>query len=124
LAGVTNFGIGWSTGGYMEDTLGFVHLEGTFNCPAAATIMFVLPAGFRPGSNLFLSEANGAGANSLEIFTNGNVREDGGSTTCGIDGTVFPAAGTAGTSPVAHSSTSNPAGEAARKPADAVWLRR
>jgi hypothetical protein len=87
--GFTNFGSGWSTAGFLKDTLGYVHLKGTMNCTSGGTA-FTLPAEDRPSENLFMPMAQGGGAANVEVLTNGNVRTDTTSnTTCGIDGLVF-----------------------------------
>lgn len=93
-AGFTPFG-GYNTAGYMIDTLGYVHLKGTFSCPAGENTVFTLPAGLRPAGRAFLPMAVGgqAGGN-VQVEVDGDVRPFLPSTAapCGIDGVVFRAA--------------------------------
>jgi len=106
-AGYSNYNPGDSQAGYMKDSLGFVHLSGVLNCPTTSASAFTLPVGFRPGKDVGMI-GTGFDSKGLEvfIFTNGQVDTDAtGSGFCGLDGIVFPAAGTAGTSPASHSGT-------------------
>ncbi|MFI4990826.1 MAG: hypothetical protein ACHQHO_07930 [Solirubrobacterales bacterium] len=95
-AGFTNLGLGYSEGGYMKDTLGYVHLRGTLSCPAGEHTAFTLPEGFRPAANLFLPLAVGTtGAGNLQVLVNGEVKTflPGSASACGLDGLTFKAEG-------------------------------
>ena len=96
-SGYTNFGSGDTTVGYMKDTLGFVHLKGTFNCPSVQGTAFTLPAGYRPSQNQFGAAISNVTGTDIEVLTDGEVSVGCPSGDDGIDGFVFPAAGTAGT---------------------------
>ncbi len=104
-AGYSNFGGAYSTAGYMKDSLGFVHLKGTLNCPAGGGNAFTLPVGFRPGQSQYMVQINGAAGKILYIQSTGEVQTAASPNQCGLDGIVFPAAGTAGTTPVQASGT-------------------
>ena len=94
-AGFTNLGVGFAPASFMKDTLGFVHLRGTMNCPGGENTAFTLPAGYRPAANLFAPLAVGTtGAGNLQIEADGDVRPflaDGNPHACGIDGISFRA---------------------------------
>jgi hypothetical protein len=97
-AGYSNLGGGFSKAGYAKDTLGYVHLSGTLNCPATTGTAFTLPVGYRPGSFQLATEANNNQANWLTIAADGSVTTNSADGICGLDGVSFPAGGTAGTS--------------------------
>jgi hypothetical protein len=92
-SGVSNYGNGFTTAGYMKDTLGFVHLKGTMNCPSGEFIAFTLPAGERPPTNVAFPISVGGGATgSGAVLTDGSVDLGVSSaTTCAIDGMTFKA---------------------------------
>lgn len=62
--GVTPLASGYATPGYLVDTLGFVHLTGSMNCPADG-VVFTLPVGARPTQTLFAPVAVVGGGNAL-----------------------------------------------------------
>jgi hypothetical protein len=81
INGNANYGSGWQEAGYVKDHMGFVHLRGLVN-PVASTVMFVLPAGFRPANpQVFVAhtgEPHAVGrvdvaANGEVSFSSGNV---------------------------------------------------
>mgnify|MGYP000406658769 CR=1 FL=1 len=43
-----NYGAAYNTAGYMKDAQGFVHLRGLVKTGVAGTVIFILPAGYRP----------------------------------------------------------------------------
>jgi len=72
-----NYGSGFDAVGYMKDALGFVHIKGFVKSgtTTAATVLFTLPAGYRPGGNTYLTSGFGAGGtiNAWELQTDGDV---------------------------------------------------
>jgi hypothetical protein len=92
-----NFGGGYTEAGYLKDSMGFVHLRGVIKSGTitAGTILFNLPAGFRPSkTNIFPSISSvGTVVNvAMEISIEGNVRIgafDAGATFLSLDGITF-----------------------------------
>jgi hypothetical protein len=108
--GWTNFNSAtWSNAGYWKDPTGVVHLTGTLNGANANTIVFTLPAGYRPALNQFMAAANGQTAMSFEVMTTGDVKASL-SGTLGIDGLTFIAGTQAATAPRHAASGPNPNG--------------
>jgi len=74
-----DLGSGFAVSAYMIDALGFVHLRGNIHSGTATdgTVLFVLPAGFRPPANIYIPAMAGAGGNLafcfLGVDTSGNV---------------------------------------------------
>lgn len=69
--GWVNYGIGYKNAGYIKDSLGFVHLTGLIKdgTTTPLTVLFTLPAGYRPSYILIFSIVGGR----VDIYTNGNV---------------------------------------------------
>ena len=91
LNGWTNFGGGFSTMGFAKDSAGFVHLKGSISgTNFSPSDVFVLPAGYRPGENLFVPIA---AQRNAYIYTTGDVQvvQAGTNTTAGFDGLSFKA---------------------------------
>ena len=101
-AGWSNFHAADSKAGYMKDSLGFVHLSGTINCGTGTA--FTLPVGYRPALNQFLPAATSGGGDNVFLSSAGEVEPVCKGAVEGLDGVIFPAAGTAGTAPVSHAS--------------------
>lgn len=59
--------------GYRKDANNNVHLRGNLTGGAAGSVVFQLPAGYRPGSYLTFPAMGGGGAVWLEIRPNGDV---------------------------------------------------
>lgn len=93
ISGYTNYGNGFSTAGYMKDTLGFVHLTGSMNCPSGERTAFTLPAGDRPPFNVsFPIEVGGGATGQGAVLTDGSVELGlSSATTCSINGMTFKA---------------------------------
>lgn len=79
LNGWVNTGTGWSPAGYMKDTSGYVHIRGLIKSGATgnATILFVLPAGYRPAYELVFITSTDAGGSPLtariDVTSSGNL---------------------------------------------------
>lgn len=98
LNGWTNYNTStWDVTGYMKDSLGFVHIRGFLKggTTNAGTIVFQLPAGYRPAKNgYFCSGYNAAGSASVwQVSSTGEVIiVAGGSTTyCSMGAIIFKA---------------------------------
>lgn len=72
-----NFGGGYDTVGYMKDTMGFVHIRGFIKSgtATAGTLLFTLPAGFRPGSHTYAPGISNPGnvIAAYEVLSSGPV---------------------------------------------------
>lgn len=90
-----NFGSTYSTAGYRLDANGAVHLRGLIKdgTTTPATVLFTLPAGYRPEHDLVLvSVASGSAVAELRVRTNGDVEFHAGSATwTSLDGLTFRA---------------------------------
>lgn len=90
-----NFGSGLNPAGYWKDTLGVVHLRGTVKCTTPNTVIFNLPAGYRPPNReLFIVMSAGAGfattMGRVDVLANGDVQQMlGGSEYLQLDGLTF-----------------------------------
>ena len=64
--------------GYMKDSLGFVHIRGLAKSGTATTntVIFTLPAGYRPAFDLYIVTAIAGAWGVAHIDTNGNVMYD------------------------------------------------
>jgi hypothetical protein len=76
---------GWSKAGFWKDAFGVVHLEGTITGGTTGATAFTLPAGYRPGTNLFVPIANGTFG---YILSTGEIQPNS-SGDVGIDGLSF-----------------------------------
>lgn len=69
---------GFAAAGYHKDALGYVHGKGVVSTAAgqaAAALVYVLPAGYRPNeTQRFAVEGNGATVQFISIAANGEVR--------------------------------------------------
>lgn len=72
--GWENYGGSYSTPAFYKDAMGWVHLKGLVQNGSGSTI-FVLPAGYRPGSNMFapISVGGDGRVSRLDIDPSGNV---------------------------------------------------
>ena len=87
-----NYGGTASTVGYMKDSMGFVHLKGLVKTGSPGTVVFNLPAGYRPGSYLRIAIIASGTYGNLDIQTSGDVTPTVGSSTfTGLDGVTFKA---------------------------------
>ncbi len=69
-----NLGSGFANAGYLKDPMGFVHLRGEVNGGINGSIIFTLPAGYRPAAATNLASINGASAFAyLQIAASGTV---------------------------------------------------
>lgn len=74
-----NYGGAYDTSGYIKDPFGIVHLKGLirFGTATIGTVLFTLPAGYRPGATLIFTSAGFDGtspaASRIDISSNGNV---------------------------------------------------
>jgi hypothetical protein len=81
-----NRGGGFTSAGYWKDNFGVVHLVGTVTGGTANTVVFTLPAGYRPAENVEFAVTSLSGATPIaygEIYveSNGDVSVNIGSTT-------------------------------------------
>lgn len=68
-----NYGSGWGEAAMWRDPLGFVHLRGLIKSGTVGTQAFLLPPGFRPGTNeTFPTISNGA-VGRVDVLTDGQV---------------------------------------------------
>lgn len=70
-----NYGSTNQTAGYTKDAFGFVHIKGCVKDGSSIpTIIFTLPAGYRPSANeSFVVETTGGAFGSCFVQTNGTV---------------------------------------------------
>jgi hypothetical protein len=72
-----DFGSGWATASYRKDSTGTVHLSGRIKdgTTTSGTVLFTLPAGFRPPTTAtFIVPISPDGTSGLiEVATNGDV---------------------------------------------------
>jgi hypothetical protein len=72
-SGWSFYGAPYNTPGYYKDVLGIVHLRGLLASSGATSLIFTLPAGYRPIAQcLFPSFANSAAAR-VDVQTDGQV---------------------------------------------------
>jgi hypothetical protein len=64
--------------GYFKDELGIVHLKGTVMAGASTTIMFILPAGYRPKAEIMfpvtIHDGNTDNQGRLSIYGDGSIK--------------------------------------------------
>jgi hypothetical protein len=90
--GAVNFGGEFSTAAFFKDHEGVVHLKGTVTA-TGGTVIFTLPAGYRPSQKLDI-DAIGSGAQAyIYIKPDGTVEVNNGGagTTYGLDSITFRA---------------------------------
>lgn len=89
---------GWttniSTPQFMKDSLGFVHFRGRIVSGANGTVVFILPAGYRPAVSSGLLGMTAAGTDGrINIYPNGNFEVSTYSQYLYLDGITFKAEG-------------------------------
>jgi hypothetical protein len=73
--GWANYGGQFETAGYFKDPSGFVHLRGLVQGGTVTTVMFTLPAGFRPAQERIYPIANGNGGyGEIRIAVGGGIQ--------------------------------------------------
>ena len=93
LNGWVNFGAA-QVAGYWLDALGVVHLRGLIKSGTVNTVIFTLPAGYRPTALSLFSVVSNTGAalvaSRLDVATTGDVTlVTGGNTFLSLDGVSF-----------------------------------
>lgn len=69
-----NYANGWSTVGYMKDSLGFVQFKGLMqNGQSGGATVFTLPVGYRPLATIMFIVPAASGAARIDVNTNGTV---------------------------------------------------
>jgi hypothetical protein len=76
-SGSRNFGQGFSTAAFFRDHEGIVHLKGTVTANIF-TVVFTLPAGYRPAQRLFMPTIATSAASAVLIEPDGDVQVRGG----------------------------------------------
>jgi hypothetical protein len=76
--GAENFGEPFSTAAFFIDHEGVVHLKGTVKA-STFSVIFTLPARYRPRQQLFIPTQASSVASSIYIYPNGEVQVRGGS---------------------------------------------
>ena len=78
-------------GGYMKDSQGFVHLDGQYTGGSDGTIVYILPAGFRPRkSGMYRVAGENSNARAL-VGSSGSVYLFNMTTYIALDGITFKA---------------------------------
>lgn len=90
----SNYGTSYSSAGFYKDPSGIVHLQGTMNDTTDNSVAFTLPAGYRPGEDLYMPAAgDGPVAANLVVQSDGDVYPDCAGPNCapaiGIDGLSY-----------------------------------
>lgn len=87
------YGGGYAVPGYYKDPFGRVHLKGLVkDGTAAASIMFTLPIGYCPSERLLFNVQANAALGRVDVYPNGSVELQSGSTTwVSLDGISFAA---------------------------------
>jgi hypothetical protein len=75
--GGENFGEGFSTAAFFKDHENIVHLKGTVTANIF-TVIFTLPAGYRPSQELFMPTIATTAASAILIKPNGDIQVRGG----------------------------------------------
>lgn len=95
LNGWENYGTSFTPARYRKLSSGLVVVQGLirFGTGTAGTVLFVLPAGYRPDNNLIFNVRNTSGATArLDVKNNGNVQIDEGAATAWLSLNIqFPA---------------------------------
>ena len=84
LNGWVNYGSTYANAGYYKDDFGDVHLVGMVKSGTSGTVIFNLPSGYRPPSDLIVPILTSSGsdlAGSIKIYSNGDVELRTGGTT-------------------------------------------
>jgi hypothetical protein len=88
-----NFGSGYEGAGYVKDSGGNVHLQGLIKSgtTTAGTVLFTLPSGSRPQSDIMLPVAANNSYGSIDVQSDGDVVvRVASSTWTSLSGVVFP----------------------------------
>jgi hypothetical protein len=87
----TNFGGAFMNVGYWKDAVGIVHIRGTVKSGTINTVIFQLPAGFRPSATVAFpsSQGNNVGfiTGYVSVDSSGNVTQNG--ATSGYNASLF-----------------------------------
>ena len=75
--GAENFGGTFSTAAFFIDHEGVVHLKGTVRS-TTFTVIFTLPAGYRPGQQLFIATQATSASSAVYVYPNGEIEVRGG----------------------------------------------
>lgn len=87
-----NFGGSFNPAGYYRDASGVVRLRGVVKTGAVGTVIFTLPAGFRPINTELMPVVSNSAFGLVQVGSNGDVTAAGGSSTWfSLDGITFRA---------------------------------
>jgi hypothetical protein len=87
-----NFGAPYCNAGYWKDGFGRVHLKGLVKSGTIPADVFVLPAGYRPGTQLVFSCVSMNASNRVDVLANGSVNiQSGNNGWASLDGIIFRA---------------------------------
>ncbi len=89
------FGGPWANVQYLKDSMGFVHIHGLcYRASGVNTVMFTLPAGFRPAGQQIFAVDSAGGHARVDVNTNGDTSITGGTpgTWVSVSGITFRAA--------------------------------
>ncbi|MGQ0629170.1 MAG: hypothetical protein ACT4PL_13855 [Phycisphaerales bacterium] len=68
-----NYGAGYADAAYFKDSVGVVHIRGTIRDGDPGSLIFVLPAGYRPNARLIFVGWSGSAATRVDILPDGRV---------------------------------------------------
>jgi len=89
-----NYGGGFGACAYFKDSLGIVHLRGLAKDGTVNTVIFTLPAGYRPAEALVFASISNNAVARITVFNNGEVKQWVGSNVFqSLDGITFRAEG-------------------------------
>lgn len=80
----TNYSGGWQAARYTRDAMGTVFIEGLVNGAPAPSVIFNLPAGFRPAAGLIFSTVANNSFARIDVAANGDVSWNTGGTSAFI----------------------------------------
>lgn len=80
----TNYSGGWQAARYTRDAMGTVFIEGLVNGAPSPSVIFTLPAGFRPAAGLIFSTVANNGFARIDVAANGDVSWNTGGTSAFI----------------------------------------
>lgn len=80
----TNYSGGWQAARYTRDAMGTVFIEGLVNGAPSPSVIFNLPAGFRPAAGLIFSTVANNGFARIDVAANGDVSWNTGGTSAFI----------------------------------------
>lgn len=88
-----NLGSGYTNAGYWKDPFGVVHLTGRVQSGAVPSVIFILPAGYRPAADHVFATQSAGAFGALTVDSAGNVTAaTGSSTNFSLSGLIFRAA--------------------------------